>query len=189
MTSPAQDAHDQADTDAPDEADTGAPGTEPAGTAPDALHPEEPYPEEPYPEAYEQVRFVDVVVPLPATNATVLLEEVAPPCRLLRIPIGLQEGAAIAYAAQAIATPRPLTHELFVAALESFGLTVDVIRITSVRQSSFTAELVLSGPRGSSTLACRPSDGIALALRQRLGAPIMVAPEVLEQAAIESPAE
>ncbi len=138
-----------------------------------------------YPDAYDQMRFVDVVVPLPSTNAMVLLEEISPPCRLLRIPIGLQEGAAIAYAAQDIATPKPLTHELLTSVLESFGLTVDFLRITSVRQSSFSAELVLSGPRGSRTLACRPSDGIALALRQRLGAPIMVAPDVLDEVGFE----
>ncbi|HUY30208.1 MAG TPA: bifunctional nuclease family protein [Acidimicrobiales bacterium] len=138
-----------------------------------------------YPDAYDQMRFVDVVVPLPSTNAMVLLEEISPPCRLLRIPIGLQEGAAIAYAAQDIATPKPLTHELLTSVFESFGLTVDFLRITSVRQSSFSAEIVLSGPRGSRTLACRPSDGIVLALRQRLGAPIMVAPDVLDEVGFE----
>lgn len=158
------------DPDEPDPDGTGAPPDE--GDPPG------------YPDAYEQVRFVDVVVALPATNATVLLEEVAPPCRLLRIPIGLQEGAAIAYASQALPTPKPLTHELFVSALEAFGLTVDVLRITSVRQRQFSAELVLSGPRGSRTIACRPSDGIALTLRQRLGAPIMVAPEVLDEVGV-----
>ncbi len=136
-------------------------------------------------DGYEQVRFVDVVMALPSTNPTVLLEEVSPPCRVLRIPIGLQEGAAIAYASRGIPTAKPLTHELFVSVLESFGLTVDFVRITSVHKSSFSGELVLSGPRGSRTLACRPSDGIALALRQRLGAPIMVAPDVLDEVGVE----
>jgi bifunctional DNase/RNase len=47
----------------------------------------------------------------------------------------------------------------------------------------FTAEIVVSGPTGSSTLDCRPSDAIALALRQRLPVPIMADPDVLDRAA------
>lgn len=139
--------------------------------------------EEPPP--FDQLRFVDVVVVLPSTNPVVVLEEVAPPCRVLRIPIGTPEGVAIAYAAKGIATPKPLTHELFMSVLVSFGVTVDYLRITGVRQNAFTAELVVSGPKGSRTLPCRPSDGIALALRQRLGAPIMVAPDVLDEVGVE----
>jgi hypothetical protein len=47
----------------------------------------------------------------------------------------------------------------------------------------FTAELVVSGPAGQRTLDCRPSDAIALALRQRIPVPIMADPDVLDRAA------
>ena len=137
------------------------------------------------PRTFEQVRFVDVVVELPSTNPVVVLEEVSPPCRLLQIPIGLPEGVAIAYAAQGVATPKPLTHELVVSILAVHGLTLEYLRITEVHQSAFSAELVVSGPSGSRTVACRPSDGIALALRQPLGAPIVVSPAVLDEVGIE----
>jgi bifunctional DNase/RNase len=46
----------------------------------------------------------------------------------------------------------------------------------------FHAELALSGPSGSHTFECRPSDALALALRQPLPVPIMVAEEVLATA-------
>ena len=136
------------------------------------------------PEAYVPVRFADVVVPLPSTNPVVVLEEVDPPGRRLHIPIGLPEGVSIAYAARSMSTPRPLTHDLVTSLLEAFGLVLEVVRITGVRGTSFTAELVASGPGGTRTLDCRPSDGIALALRQRLFVPVVAAVAVLEAAGV-----
>jgi bifunctional DNase/RNase len=67
--------------------------------------------------------------------------------------------------------------------LERFSLTLDVVRITGLTGGVFTAEIVVSGPTGSRTLDCRPSDAIALALRQRLPVPIMADPDVLDRAA------
>ena len=129
--------------------------------------------------------FVDVVLLLPATNPVVVLQEAEPPYRELRIPVGGAEGIAIGYAARGLATPRPLTHELFAKTLEEFGLTLDVVRITTVRGTAFTAEMVVSGGVGARLIQCRPSDGIALALRQRLPVPIMAAPYVLTRAGTE----
>lgn len=134
------------------------------------------------PERFVPVRFVDVVVPLPSTNPVVLLEEIDPPRRMLRIPIGLPEGVAIAYAARGIDTPKPLTHELTTTLLEAFGIVMEVVRITDVAGAAFSGEVVVSGPSGTQTLPCRPSDGIALALRQRLFVPVVAASRVLEVA-------
>ena len=65
---------------------------------------------------------------------------------------------------------------------ERFGLQVDAVRITGVNGPVFHAEVALSGPSGSHTVECRPSDALALALRQPLPVPIMVAEEVLATA-------
>jgi bifunctional DNase/RNase len=134
------------------------------------------------PPEMSQMLFVDVVLLLPATNPVVVLQEADPPYRELRIPVGGAEGIAIGYAARGLATPRPLTHELFAKTLEEFGLTLDVVRITAVRGTAFTAEMVVSGGLGARLIDCRPSDAIALALRQRLPVPIMAAPNVLTRA-------
>ena len=91
-----------------------------------------------------------------------MLQESDAPYRELRIPIGGPEGIAIGYAARRIATPRPLTHELMTLILRDFDLTLEVVRITGSSGGSFTAEIVLSGPSGSRTIDCRPSDAIAL---------------------------
>ncbi|MGD0081935.1 MAG: bifunctional nuclease family protein [Acidimicrobiales bacterium] len=135
------------------------------------------------PPAMSRMMFVDVMLVLPSTHPVVVLQESDLPYRELRIPIGGPEGIAIGYAARQIATPRPLTHELMSQLLERFSLTLDVVRITGLTGGVFTAEIVVSGPTGSRTLDCRPSDAIALALRQRLPVPIMADPDVLDRAA------
>ena len=174
-----------------DEAQPGSsePGAseEPAGEeAPASYEPAADSDEEPdvgtAPAAMSQMVFVDVVLLLPATHPVVVLQEADAPFRELRIPVGGAEGIAISYAGRGLGTPRPLTHELFARVLEEFGMTLDVVRITEVQGTAFTAELVISGRLGTRVIDCRPSDAIALALRHRLPVPIMVDPNVLEVA-------
>ena len=56
---------------------------------------------------------------LPAQFPTVTLVESEPPLRNLVFPIGLTEGTALALALRKMASPRPMTHELFVAGARS----------------------------------------------------------------------
>jgi bifunctional DNase/RNase len=126
-------------------------------------------------------------VDLPSTDAVVTLREVDPPGRLLRIPIGQAEGVAIAYAWRQLPTPRPLTHELFTEALGRFDLRVELVEVTEVSGFAFSAQLRVVGPQRSEVVPCRPSDGIALALRQRPPAPILVDEAVLQAAGGEPP--
>ncbi len=132
------------------------------------------------PEPMFRMLFVDVVLVLPSTHPVVVLQEADSPYREIRIPIGGAEGVAIGYAARQMRTPRPLTHELMSKLLESFSLNLDVVRVTAVEGRTFRAEIVVSGPTGSRTIDCRPSDAIALALRQPLPVPIVASPAVLD---------
>ncbi len=132
------------------------------------------------PEPMAQMLFVDVALVLPSTHPVVVLQEADWPYRELRIPVGGAEGVAIGYAARRVATPRPLTHEMISRLLDSFELTLDQVRITSLAGSNFVGELVVSGRLGVRTIDCRPSDAIALALRRSIPVPIMVSPDVLE---------
>jgi len=132
------------------------------------------------------VRFVSVVMALPSTHPIVVLAEVDEPWRELRIPVGLPEGAAIAYADQGVESPRPLTHDLFTTALERLGARIEVVRITGLRASTYLAELECSSPSGRIVLDARPSDALALALRSRPRPPITVATEVLQSMGITS---
>lgn len=144
----------------------------------------EEYDADAFPEEYTLMRFVDVAVVLPATNPVLVLEEAEPEGRQLRIPIGTPEGVAIAYAARQLQTPRPLTHALMIDLLEAYNVTVETVRITAVHGAAYEAEIVCAGPAGMRTIPCRPSDGVALALRQHLTAPILAAPEVLDEAGV-----
>ncbi|HLI15369.1 MAG TPA: bifunctional nuclease family protein [Acidimicrobiales bacterium] len=136
------------------------------------------------PAPYVPLRFLEVRLDLPSPHPLLVLEEADAPWRRLEVPIGMAEGVAIAYAARGLPTPRPLTHELFVQLLELAGMTVETVRVVAVRGRSYSAELVVSGPTGAHTVACRLSDGVALALRQRVPAPMTAAPSVLEAAGL-----
>jgi uncharacterized protein len=127
------------------------------------------------PEEWRIVAVAGVEMVLPSANPEVVLHEAQDPWRELRIPVGLAEGTAIAYAFHGIDTPRPLTHEMFTEILERHDVSVAAARITVRRGQLFFAELDTMGPRGRRVLPCRPSDAIALALRQRLPTPILVA--------------
>jgi uncharacterized protein len=133
------------------------------------------------------VSVVDVRMELPAANPEVVLQESAAPWRELRIPVGLAEGNAIAYALREAATPRPLTHVLFAEVLDRHGIEVEAARITTRRGRLFTAELDTVGPRGRQVVPCRPSDAIALLLRQRLPTPLLAGEWVFDNASGDTP--
>jgi len=127
------------------------------------------------PDVWCLVAVAGVEMELPGPNPEVVLHETQEPWRELRIPVGLAEGTAIAYAWRGIPTPRPLTHELFAEVLERHDVTVAALRITARRGQLFLAELDTMGPRGRRVMPCRPSDGIALVLRRHLPTPVLVA--------------
>lgn len=123
---------------------------------------------------------LSVALDLPGQYPTVHLQEAEPPLRDLVFPIGLPEGTALAHALRKVATPRPLTHELFTSALEQLGADVAAVRLIGRRRGTYLAELVLSGPRGTLTLPCRPSDGLTLALRRTVPSPVLADERLLE---------
>jgi bifunctional DNase/RNase len=127
------------------------------------------------PEAWRIVAVAGVKMDLPSANPEVVLHEAQDPWRELRIPVGLAEGTAIAYAHRGIETPRPLTHAMVTDILDRHDVSVEAVRITVRRGQVFFAEVDTMGPRGRRVVPCRPSDAIALALRQRLPTPILVA--------------
>jgi bifunctional DNase/RNase len=161
------------------------PGNEPEEMTATPPPPDPPPLEEPAavdtPRWFVPVEFVEVALTLPSTHPMMVLEEVDLPHRQLRIAIGMNEGSAIAYASRRIPTPRPLTHQFFTDLMESLDITLETVRITSVTGTSYSAEAVFSSPNGLRSIPCRPSDGICLALRQKLVPPIAVATEVIDE--------
>jgi bifunctional DNase/RNase len=134
---------------------------------------------EPDPERWRLVVVSAVSMDLPAPHPEIVLRESTSPYRELRIPVALPEGTAVAYAWRGIETPRPLTHELLTDVLRAQDVSVEAVRIVGRLGQVFFGEVLTMGPRGPKTISCRPSDGIALALRQPLPTPLLVVEELL----------
>lgn len=112
-------------------------------------------------------------------SPTMRLREVDSPHRGFDIFIGAPEAASIHAALEGVETPRPLTHDLFVIALERIAVSVSKVVITEVVDGTFYAELTLTSDRGDTAISCRPSDGVAIALRTT--APLFASEELLDE--------
>jgi uncharacterized protein len=137
---------------------------------------------QPAPPAFRVMDVDDVSMDLPSPYPTVTLVESEPPMRSLVFPIGLTEGTALALALRRMESPRPMTHELFVQVLQRLRVDVIAVRLTGREQGNYLAELDLMAPAGRERMTCRPSDGLVLALRMPVPAPILVDERLLEQA-------
>ncbi|MEO5918183.1 MAG: bifunctional nuclease family protein [Candidatus Limnocylindrales bacterium] len=102
--------------------------------------------------------------------------------RYLPIWIGAWEASAIAMRLQGLKAERPLTHDLFTAALEGVGARIDRIVISALADETYHARLVLDVGGRIVELDARPSDCVALAVRTETR--ILVDDEVLDQAAL-----
>src|SRR5690606_41012152 len=129
------------------------------------------------------VKPVDVLglnVEVGSGEPIVLLREVDEPHRVLPISIGGREALAIAMALSGEEPPRPLTHDLLAAIIDTLDVTVERVEVTAIRDGTLLAELVVRGPSGGALIDSRPSDAIALALR--VDAPLFASEEVLDEA-------
>lgn len=104
--------------------------------------------------------------------------------RVLPIWIGAPEGDALVFARSGHEHPRPLGPDLTAKLLQAGGVRVERVVIESLREHTFLATVVIAAGDGSQEVDARPSD--ALNLAARLGAPVFVAPEVMDQSSIDS---
>nr|NLI49775.1 bifunctional nuclease family protein [Propionibacterium sp.] len=102
--------------------------------------------------------------------------------RLLPIWIGVQEATAILLAVDGSVPPRPMSYDLMVRLLEALDASVRQVAVTRLEEGTFFAEITLDTPAGARVIDARPSDSIALAVRAK--APIFVADDVFEAAAM-----
>ncbi|MFF2389440.1 bifunctional nuclease family protein [Agromyces sp. NPDC058104] len=108
------------------------------------------------------------------------LEPGAP--RVLPIWIGSQEATSILVALEGERPPRPLSHDLITTLFATLDSRVERVDVTRIENGTFYAELTITTPSGRQVVDARPSDAVALALRA--AAPIFVADEVLDEAAV-----
>lgn len=151
-----------------------------------------PEAESPTPTQYATFRVMDVEdvsLDMPSQFPAVTLVESEPPMRTLVFPVGLPEGTAIAQALRRMEGRRPMTHELFVQVLQRARIDVIALRLVGREEGTLLAELDLMTPGGRERVDCRPSDGIVLALRMPVPAPILVDERLLEDLGDLAPIE
>jgi uncharacterized protein len=101
--------------------------------------------------------------------------------RVLPIWVGAFEGDALALQLGGETTPRPLTPDLMARVIEALGGRIEQVAITQLTENTFYALVALAVDGRHEELDARPSDAINLAAR--VGAPIYVAEDVMDQAA------
>jgi len=97
--------------------------------------------------------------------------------RGLEIPIGLCEALALQLALNKTVVKRPLTHELILSLADHLEAQPAQVVIDDVSKHTYFARLILYTVDGEVSLDCRPSDGIALALRADI--PVMATDNVM----------
>ncbi len=144
-----------------------APQREPVATSPEDVG------RAPRPPVFRVMDVMSVTLDLPGQFPILRLQEAEPPLRDLSFPVGMPEGVALAYALRRLETPRPFTHELFSKVLQAYSVDIVAVRLVGRTFGTYLAELDLMAARGREVVPCRPSDGVVLALRQAVSAPIL----------------
>jgi RNA polymerase sigma factor (sigma-70 family) len=107
--------------------------------------------------------------------------------RALPVWIGTPEAVTIAINLTGFPVARPMTFQFVASLLEATGGALEEVRIQELKENTFYAVARLRAGDRVRELDCRPSD--ALALAQRLDAPVYVADEILASFGMEVPAE
>ena len=100
--------------------------------------------------------------------------------RIVPICIGPHEAMGLGAVLEGAKFERPMTHDLMLDAFTNLDARIEHTLINGVRNGTFFARLCLTQHGRLIDLDARPSDAIALALRQN--APVYIEEAVLEQA-------
>jgi len=121
------------------------------------------------------VEVESVFADLPGQRGVVVLQERDESAgRRLAFAIGLADASALAHAVAQVPSPRPFVHDLVARVTRAFDLEITAVRIVGRRGQTYFAQLDVRGSSGAETFPCRPSDGLGLALRQPIPAPVLV---------------
>lgn len=101
--------------------------------------------------------------------------------RTFPIVIGFFEARSIDHRVKGIPSPRPLTHDLILSAIEHLGGEPQDVIINELREHTYYAKLRVRREGELIEIDARPSDAIAVAVTCRPHLPIYVNEEVLEE--------
>jgi uncharacterized protein len=113
-----------------------------------------------------EMKLEGVRVEVPSQRPILLLKE-KDGKRYLPIWVGAFEASAIALEISKIKTPRPMTHDLIVNILKDIGSVVESIEVCDIKDNTFYAFLNIKLSDQSFKIDSRPSDAIAIAVREK----------------------
>lgn len=87
--------------------------------------------------------------------------------KIIPIWIGGFEANAITMELENISAPRPMTHDLIKNLLFHFNAKVEKVVVTDIVENTYFAELYVNRNGEVTIVDCRPSDAIAIALKNR----------------------
>lgn len=119
----------------------------------------------------------------PYNNAYIVILRDEENAEMLPIWVGKAEASAISFALERISPPRPMTHDLMKAILDSIDAKVISVVVTDLRENTYFAKIHLLYGDSEFTIDSRPSDAIAIALRT--DAPIFATSDVLHKQSSE----
>ncbi len=99
--------------------------------------------------------------------------------RIVPVWVGPAEAMQLGMAVEHMKTPRPLTHDLMLDAITNLDARIDHAVINDVKGTTFFAKLFLKQADRVIELDARPSDAIALAIRE--DAPIFIEEQTLDK--------
>lgn len=97
--------------------------------------------------------------------------------KIIPIWIGMSEANAIALELESISSPRPMTHDLIKCIMGDLEAVLTKVIITDIIENTYYAELYIEKDGQMKIIDCRPSDAVAMALKN--GAKIYVSRQVL----------
>ena len=118
------------------------------------------------------------------TNSPVVILRERGGVRILPIWIGAAEANAIAMELKGVKAQRPLTHDLLKQIIVGLGGDLRRVVISSVKENTYFAELLIHRDDHVFQVDARPSDSIALALR--LNAPIFTSDQLLDESGLQT---
>lgn len=129
-----------------------------------------------------EVQVAGVLFDETTETAIVLLGGAGVGDRVLPIAIGPSEAQSIAIGLSDVQTPRPLTHDLLLRAVDAAQGRLRRVEVVAMRRDTFLGELEIESTVGVVRVDARPSDCIALAVRT--GVPIGVNRELFERVSV-----
>ncbi len=130
-------------------------------------------------DVFRVVQVADVIYDFGLATPFVVLIEAEGQRRELRLPVALADATAIHHAWRHVVGLRPTTNELTMFILQELRADVVATRVVRYEAGVYYAQLDVMTASGRRVFDSRPSDAIALALRQSVPAPLLVAEGVL----------